>query len=90
MSKKIKIEKINTEITRVEPGHYVFHHDMARITKIKFHQENDCWEITTPGKHTLGDLPHQKMVEILMGHCGFEADTSRVLAAALSLELGKP
>ena len=85
--KKTKINNINTEITRVEPGQYVFNHEMARITEILYNAANDNWQITTPGKHILGDLNHQKMVDILMGHCGFEADSSRVLAAALTLEL---
>jgi len=87
MGQKIKINKINTEVERVAAGHYIFNHQMARITKIKYNPEDESWEIFTPGKRTLSNLNHQKMVEILMGHCGFEVDTSRVIAEALSLEL---
>jgi len=85
----MKIDKINTEIERVEPGNYVFNHDMVRITKIAFNFDKETWQITTPGEHVLGDLNHQKMVEILMGHCGFESDTSRVISAALTIELSE-
>jgi DNA anti-recombination protein RmuC len=84
---KTTIDKIHTEITRVEPGHYVFNHDMMRVSKILYNAKNGTWQITTPGEHILPSLNDQKMVEILMGHCGFEADTSRVIAAALSMEL---